>query len=1243
MYESSVRRRQGHSLRGNSPRPSVGIPWNPHSLRPSTKVNRIGRKFLCMCFVALVLGCIPAALTAQSTLISPTPGSTFTSANVTFNWTADTNATGYYLWIGSTGVGSNNLYNSAEKTGTSYTFSSMPANGETIYVRLITNHSGTWVHNDYTYTAASQAVLTSPAPGSTLASASVTFGWTAAANATGYYLWIGSTGVGSNNLYNSAEKTGTSYTFSSMPANSETVYVRLITNYSGTWVYNDYSYTAASQAVLTSPAPGSTLASANVAFGWTASANATGYYLLIGSTGVGSNNLYNSAEKTGTSYTFNSMPTNGGTIYVRLITNFSGTWVHNDYTYTAASQAMLTSPTPGSALTGASVTFAWTAAANATGYYMLIGSTGVGSNNLYNSAEKTGTSYTFNSMPTNGETVYVRLVTNYSGTWMHNDYTYTAAGTLPALNALSCGTNSMTGAGTVSCSVTLNGKAPGNGLSVNLSSNNSAVTVPSTVVVPANSTTTAFTATVASVATAQSVVLTATSGTVTKTFALQLGASVPTLVVATSGSPATYGATVTFTATISNGPIGSLTFYDGATSIGSATISGTTATLMTSSLTAGSHTVSAKWAGNSNYAAVTSAAVNQVINKATPTVSWATPAAISYGTALNGVQLDATSAVPGTFTYTPASGTVPKAGTETLSVTFTPTDSTDYAPATATVTLTVNQATPMITWATPAAISSGTALSSTQLDATSSIPGTFVYSPPSGTVLPAGTQTLSVTLTPTDTTDYTTATKTVTLTVSSTAAFVQAAASTTSGSKKTLSLSFPANTVAGDIILVGFDFATGLTPSSITDSQGNTFTAIGSQLSSPGGVGSVVYYAKNIKGGADAVTVTLSASSTFIELYLTEYAGMDPTNPIDAEAGASGSAGSVSSGNATTSAAGDVIYGYCVGDTACTVGSGFTARSTFDENLIEDQTAGNAGSYAATASAGSGWTMHMVALKPAGSGSITPAPAITSAASASGTVGSSFSYQISATNSPTSYGATGLPAGLTVNTGTGLISGTPTTAGTSTVTLSATNTGGSGTATLTLTIAPVGPSLSINATSVAFGNVVLNTMTTQVVTLSSVGSTSVTVSSATVTGTGFSLAGNTYSGTLAPGQTASLGVQFDPTTAGAATGQLTIISNSSNNSTAAIPLTGTGTAASYAVDLSWSAPESSTDPVAGYNVYRANSGSSTYQLLNSPVDTETTFTDSTVEIGQSYDYIVESVDSSGVESAPTSPIAVTIP
>ena len=63
--------------------------------------------------------------------------------------------------------------------------------------------------------------------------------------------------------------------------------------------------------------------------------------------------------------------------------------------------------------------------------------------------------------------------------------------------------------------------------------------------------------------------------------------------------------------------------------------------------------------------------------------------------------------------------------------------------------------------------------------------------------------------------------------------------------------------------------------------------------------------------------------------------------------------------------AGDIIYGYCVGDWACTAGSGFTARSTLDGNLIEDMLAGSAGSYAATGSATNGWTMQMVALKSA--------------------------------------------------------------------------------------------------------------------------------------------------------------------------------------------------------------------------------------------------------------------------------------
>jgi hypothetical protein len=76
------------------------------------------------------------------------------------------------------------------------------------------------------------------------------------------------------------------------------------------------------------------------------------------------------------------------------------------------------------------------------------------------------------------------------------------------------------------------------------------------------------------------------------------------------------------------------------------------------------------------------------------------------------------------------------------------------------------KSTPTITWATPAAINYGTALSTTQLNASFSVPGTCVYSPAVGTVLTPGTQTLSVTCTPTDTANINTVTATVSLTVS---------------------------------------------------------------------------------------------------------------------------------------------------------------------------------------------------------------------------------------------------------------------------------------------------------------------------------------------------------------------------------------------------------------------------------------------------------------------------------------------
>ncbi|NTV15567.1 MAG: hypothetical protein HGA96_16845, partial [Desulfobulbaceae bacterium] len=159
------------------------------------------------------------------------------------------------------------------------------------------------------------------------------------------------------------------------------------------------------------------------------------------------------------------------------------------------------------------------------------------------------------------------------------------------------------------------------------------------------------------------------------------------------------------------------------------------------------------------------------VAKATPVLTWATPAAITYKTALSATQLKASSGgVAGTFVYTPAAGTVLTAGADqTLSVTFTPTSTANYnSPAAQTVLLTVNKATPVITWPAPAAITYGTALSATQLRASSGgVAGTWLYTPAAGTVLEVGAnQTLAVSFAPSDLGNYETpAAKTVLITV----------------------------------------------------------------------------------------------------------------------------------------------------------------------------------------------------------------------------------------------------------------------------------------------------------------------------------------------------------------------------------------------------------------------------------------------------------------------------------------------
>ncbi|MFM8765288.1 MAG: hypothetical protein ACKOEZ_10700, partial [Spartobacteria bacterium] len=151
--------------------------------------------------------------------------------------------------------------------------------------------------------------------------------------------------------------------------------------------------------------------------------------------------------------------------------------------------------------------------------------------------------------------------------------------------------------------------------------------------------------------------------------------------------------------------------------------------------------------------------------KATPSLTWSTPSAIGYGTALGASQLNATANVLGNFTYTPPAGTILSAGNHTLNVVFTPADSGNYTTANASVAVTVTKAVPALNWSSLSAMSYGTALGASQLNATANITGNFAYTPAVGAQLAPGNHTLNVVFTPTDSGNYTTANASVQLQV----------------------------------------------------------------------------------------------------------------------------------------------------------------------------------------------------------------------------------------------------------------------------------------------------------------------------------------------------------------------------------------------------------------------------------------------------------------------------------------------
>jgi FtsP/CotA-like multicopper oxidase with cupredoxin domain len=272
-----------------------------------------------------------AATIGPAAIATPVNASTLTGASQTFSWN-NSGASRYQLWAGST-VGGFDYGSSGLVAGTSATLTALPVNGSTIYVRLWSLLASGWVANDYSYTAATlgPAVMATPANAATLTDASQTFSWNNS-GASQYQVWAGST-VGGFDYGSSGLVAGTSATLTGLPVNGGVIHVRLWSLLGSNWVYNDYSYTAATitTAAMITPVNLSTLTGASQTFSWSNSGAAL-YQVWVGST-AGASNLGFSPQTTGTSVTIGGFPANSSTVYVRLWSLVGPTWTFNDYSY----------------------------------------------------------------------------------------------------------------------------------------------------------------------------------------------------------------------------------------------------------------------------------------------------------------------------------------------------------------------------------------------------------------------------------------------------------------------------------------------------------------------------------------------------------------------------------------------------------------------------------------------------------------------------------------------------------------------------------------------------------------------------------------------------------------------------------------------------------------------------------------------------------------------------------------------
>jgi hypothetical protein len=252
----------------------------------------------------------------------------------------------------------------------------------------------------------------------------------------------------------------------------------------------------------------------------------------------------------------------------------------------------------------------------------------------------------------------------------------------------------------------------------------------------------------------------------------------------------------------------------------------------------------------------------------------------------------------------------------------------------------------------------------------------------------------------------------------STIALVQHA-SKDAGTATSATLAFNSNNIAGNWIGVCVRAGHSGQMFTVTDSRGNAYhkaVQFNVTVDTPNGHTLGIFYAENIAGGANAITVSDTTSGT-IRFAIVEYSGVAATNSPDVIAMAQGNGVSPNSGNATTTSSGDLLLGAIstANSASFTAGNGFAIEGSVPASpntklIAEDRVQTAAGTVSAGAILGApdSWGVILAAFKAGTAGGGSP-PNITSLNPASGVVGTSV------TISGANFGATQGTSTLTFN------------------------------------------------------------------------------------------------------------------------------------------------------------------------------------------------------------------------------------